>query len=86
MAKMTLFDDADHRPEQPKAEKAANQSRRLRARTLVWNENIKNIDCHCLDCVRHAGAFDQERGQHAVQKSDISPDDGTVTPQQREAV
>lgn len=25
------------------------------------------IDCHCLDYVRHAGAFDKERGQH-VQK------------------
>lgn len=44
------------------------------------------MDCHCLDYVRHAGAFGQERGQHAVQKSDISPDDGIVTPQQREAV
>lgn len=66
-----------------KAEKAANQGRRLRARTLVWNENNKTLhsakDCHCRDCVRQAGAFDKERGQHAVQKSDISPDDGIVT-------
>jgi hypothetical protein len=69
--------------------KAGNQSQRLRARTLVCNERITKhspIDCLCLNYVRHHGTLDKERDRHAVLKSDISPDDGFVAHQPREAV